>query len=53
LLNKPLNLDVKGSCTQKFEPLAQHPDPQTCLKLVDSYSLAYSKTWMGKKIGYV
>ncbi len=22
-----LNLAVKGSCTQKFKPLAQHPDP--------------------------
>ena len=44
---------LKEAAHKNLNPLAQHPDPQTCLKLVYSYSLAYSKTWMGKKIGYV
>jgi len=41
LLNNPKNLDVKGSSTQKFEPLAQHPDPPGLFKLLDSNYLAY------------
>jgi hypothetical protein len=53
LLDNPNNLDVKGSSTQKFEPLAQHPDPQAYFKLLDSNFLAYGNTKLFNVIQYL